>query len=151
MPYICYCLMLQIYKGFRQMQDKTQKISPIKQRILQFVDNSGLSKREFYAKTSISRGTLENPSGITEDIIARFIATFPNISPSWLLSGVGEMELSNSIVVNSTDLPPGPCLQCELREEIINEKNEVIGLLKDKIRMLNDQLKDTGHDVRQTG
>lgn len=133
------------------MQENVQKISPIKQRILQFVENSGLSKREFYAKTSISRGTLENPSGITEDIISRFIATFPNISPAWLLNGVGEMELSNSTVISPTDLPPGPCLQCELREEIINEKNEVIGLLKDKIRMLNEQLKDTGNDIRQTG
>lgn len=49
------------------MQEKEQKISPIKQRILQYVDTLGISKRDFYAKTGISRGTLESSTGITED------------------------------------------------------------------------------------
>lgn len=55
-----------------------------------------------------------------------------------------------TIIIND-DMPGGPCKQCELREEIIKEKNEVIGLLKDKIRTLNDPMKGTDQDIRQTG
>ena len=51
------------------MQSNMQNISPIKQRILQFVANLGISKREFYSLTGISRGTLESKTGITEDTL----------------------------------------------------------------------------------
>ena len=82
------------------MQEKEQKKSPIKQRILSFVDYLGISKREFYAKTGISRGTLESNTGITEDIITKFIATYPYIHISWLITGTGEMlqETENNII-----------------------------------------------------
>ena len=49
----------KVAKDFAKMQEKEQKISPIKQRILQFADNLNISKREFYAKIGVSRGTLE--------------------------------------------------------------------------------------------
>lgn len=75
---------MQRYKTFRHMQEKIQKISPIKQRILQFIDTLGISKRDFYAKTGISRGTLESATGITEDTIAKVFATYSNLSPSWI-------------------------------------------------------------------
>ncbi len=68
-----------------------QNISPIKQRILQYVDSLGISKRDFYAKTGISRGTLESNTGITEDTVAKFIAIYENINLEWLFAGRGEM------------------------------------------------------------
>lgn len=74
------------------MQDKEQHFSPIKQRILQFIGQLGISKREFYTKTGISRGTLESSTGITEDIVSRFLSVYQNISPDWLLTGNGSME-----------------------------------------------------------
>lgn len=73
------------------MQTKEQKISPIKQRILQFAATLGISKRDFYTKIGVSRGTLESGTGITEDIMAKFIATYPYISSEWLLTGRGNM------------------------------------------------------------
>lgn len=77
------------------MQEKKQKISPIKQRILQYVDTLGISKRDFYAKTGISRGTLESSTGITEDTITKVFAAYPDLSLSWVIVGTGEM-LNNS-------------------------------------------------------
>ena len=62
------------------MQEKEQKISPIKQRILQYADSLGISKREFYAKIGVSRGTLESKTGITEDVVAKYIAANPDVS-----------------------------------------------------------------------
>lgn len=82
---------MQIYKRFRQMQEKIQNISPIKQRILYFVDYLNISKREFYQKTGISRGTLESNTGITEETVAKLIATYPKINITWLFSGNGIM------------------------------------------------------------
>lgn len=75
------------------MQEEKQNISPIKQRILSFAETLGISKREFYAQIGVSRGTLESKSSITEDVMARFIARFPQVSPSWLLTGNGNMIL----------------------------------------------------------
>ena len=82
------------------MQEKEQKISPIKQRILQYADSLGISKREFYATIGVSRGTLESKTGITEDILAKFIATYPNISLDWLITGDGQIEKVNQTEVS---------------------------------------------------
>lgn len=87
---------MQRYKTFRHMQEKIQKISPIKQRILQFIDTLGISKRDFYAKTGISRGTLESGTGITEDTIAKVFATYSNLSPSWIFLNQGEMLINQN-------------------------------------------------------
>ena len=73
------------------MQEKEQKISPIKQRILLFADSLGISKRVFYAQIGVSRGTLEAKTGITEDIMAKFIAAYPEVSINWLVTGNGEI------------------------------------------------------------
>lgn len=77
------------------MQGKEQNISPIKQRILFFVGTLGISKRDFYAKIGVSRGTLESRTGITEDVVTKFFATYPEVSIEWLMTGEGEM-LKNS-------------------------------------------------------
>lgn len=78
------------------MQTKEQKISPIKQRILYFAGTLGISKRDFYSKIGVSRGTLESNTGITEDVMAKFIAIYPNINLEWLLTGEGSMIKSTS-------------------------------------------------------
>jgi phage repressor protein C with HTH and peptisase S24 domain len=78
------------------VQEKIQNISPIKQRILQFVENLHISKREFCDKTGISRGTLESHTGITEETITKFFATYPTIDPTWLFTGKGNQESKNN-------------------------------------------------------
>lgn len=63
---------------------------------MQFVENLGISKREFCEKTGISRGTLESHTGITEETITKFFATYPNINPTWLFTGNGNQETKNN-------------------------------------------------------
>lgn len=87
------------------MQEKIQKISPIKQRILYFADKIGISKREFYSKIGVSRGTLEAKTGITEDVLAKFFATYPEVSISWVMTGEGEMMSNTSEVAPSHTFP----------------------------------------------
>lgn len=84
------------------MQIKEQNISPIKQRILTFADTLGMSKRNFYTTIGVSRGTLESKTGITEDVMAKFIAAYPQVSIEWLLTGSGHMLKSSSIESDQT-------------------------------------------------
>lgn len=74
-----------------------QQISPIKERILQYIDFKGISKYKFYQDTGITRGVLDKDSGISEDNVAKFIAYAKNININWLISGIGEMEQSDSV------------------------------------------------------
>lgn len=63
---------------------------------MKFADTLSISKREFYKKTGISRGTLESSTGITEDTLAKVVATFKDLSPEWILTGEGEMYRSSN-------------------------------------------------------
>ena len=73
------------------MQESRQEKSPIKQRILTFLDFIGISQYDFYKKTGITRGVLTQKNGISEENLTRFLAYFSEISPDWLLTGEGEM------------------------------------------------------------
>ena len=119
------------------MQEKLQNISPIKQRILYFIDYLNISKRKFYEKTGISRGTIESNTGITEEILAKFIATFDQVNIFWLIKGEGEMLNSNAI--NNTE--PMNCNDCPYKN-LINRLEEDITRYRDEISYLNKQLND---------
>lgn len=56
--------------------------------------DKGLSKRGFYQKTGISNGVLDKSTGLTEDNIEKYLRFFPEINPTWLLTGKGEMYIS---------------------------------------------------------
>jgi hypothetical protein len=86
------------------LQGKIQIFSPVKQRILQFVDTLNISKREFYLNTGISRGTLESQTGITEETITKVISKYQNISPTWLITGKGKMFLDGDGTHATIDL-----------------------------------------------
>lgn len=112
-----------------------QNISPIKQRILQYIDILSISKRDFYAKTGISRGTLESPTGITEETVAKFIVFYPEINPSWLLTGNGGMLnnkkdqiLDENIIedpgVSYAGLPG--CEWCRMKDKLIESLRQHI-------------------------
>lgn len=106
------------------MQEKVQKISPTKQRILQFVDTLGISKRDFYAATGISRGTLESSTGITEDTITKVFATYPDLSPMWVVLGKGEMLNNQNPGEKSCNLNCNP--NCNPTEE--KTEKSILGL-----------------------
>lgn len=69
------------------MQEKSQ----IKKNILQFIDYKGITKYDFYKKTGITRGVLDQNNGMSEDNIARFLAYFTDVNVEWLITGYGEM------------------------------------------------------------
>lgn len=73
------------------MQEKRQEKSPIKQNILLYLAQKGVSAYEFYKESGVTRGILQQNNGISEDNIARFLAYAPDVSVEWLITGRGEM------------------------------------------------------------
>ncbi|MGN7787189.1 S24 family peptidase [Niabella sp. 22666] len=74
-----------------------RNFSKIKERILQHLESVNISKRKFYAHTGISNGVLDKKTGLTEDNIERYISAFPEINPSWLVTGEGSMYLKTTV------------------------------------------------------
>ena len=91
---------------------------------MQFVDTLGISKRDFYAATGISRGTLESSTGITEDTIAKVFATYPDLSPMWVVLGKGEMLNNQNPGEKSCNLNCNP--NCNPTEE--KAEKSILGL-----------------------
>lgn len=80
------------------MQEKQQEKSPIKQKILLYLTQKGVSAYEFYKNSGVTRGVLSQNNGITEDNISRFLAYAPDVNAEWLLRGKGNMlkqDISN--------------------------------------------------------
>ena len=67
------------------------EIATLKTRILQYLDFKGVSKYECYQKTGITNGVLSKKEGLSEDNLLRFISYYSDISPTWLLTGKGDM------------------------------------------------------------
>lgn len=73
------------------MQETSQDKSPIKLNISKYLAQRKVSKYRFYIATGISRGTLSNTSGLTEENIQKFLAFAQDINIDWLFTGMGEM------------------------------------------------------------
>lgn len=73
------------------MQENKQEKSLIKQNILLYLANKGVTPYEFYKVSGVTRGVLAQNNGISEENISRFLAYAPDVNPSWLVTGRGEM------------------------------------------------------------
>ena len=73
------------------MQENKQEKSPIKQNILRYLAQKGVSAYEFYKEAGVTRGILQQNNGISEDNIARFLAYAPDVNIEWLITGEGPM------------------------------------------------------------
>ena len=62
------------------MQENKQEKSPIKQNILRYLAQKGVSAYEFYKESGVTRGILQQNNGISEDNIARFLAYAPDVN-----------------------------------------------------------------------
>lgn len=112
------------------MQEISHKKSLVKQNILQVIEYKGISKYEFYKKTRITRGVLDQNNGMSEENIARFLAYFTDIDANWLLTGNGLMLRDQS------EGPPNQAEVIRLLKEKIHDQQEIITLLKEKIDVL---------------
>lgn len=73
------------------MQENKQEKSLIKQNILLYLANKGVTPYEFYKVSGVTRGVLAQNNGISEENISRFLVYAPDVNPSWLVTGRGDM------------------------------------------------------------
>ena len=84
------------------------KIATTKERILQFIDYQGISKQFFFRETGLKRGLLDADkldSSISDIYLAKILATYPQLSPEWLLTGNGDMLLSSPMAKVRASIP----------------------------------------------
>lgn len=120
-----------------------------------FAGTLGISKRDFYAKIGVSRGTLESKTGITEEVITKFFATYPEVNIEWLMLGIGEMlktkRTPQKIYQSKTDLVEDKGNDFNQKKQadepfvdklltIISTKNLEIGDLREEIGQLKERI-----------
>lgn len=101
------------------MQENKQEKTQIKQKILLYLQNKGVSPYVFYKNSGVTRGILTQPNGINEENLARFLAYAPDVSPSWLLTGEGSMLKTNGPVPNT----PIEATGCKTSESVLKDND----------------------------
>jgi len=132
-----------------------ENITKTIERIAYFVEKKGISLNKFSQQLGVSNSyfskMIKNKASVGSDIIENILRFYPEINTNWLLTGTGDMLYGSTTSKEASNLPAGPCKQCELRDMIIAKQEDSIELLKDKISQLHKQLKDKSDDIRQTG
>lgn len=134
------------------MQDNKQEKSPIKQRILLFLSDRGVTPYEFYKNTGVTRGILTQNNGISEDNISRFLAYFPEVNIEWLMTGKGEMlktkHTPEALIPENEPIPSNKDNKNEVTKQdfsvsiierllaTIQEQAEEIGRLRERVEQL---------------
>ncbi len=73
------------------------KNTSTKERILQYLDNKGITKYKFYQETGISNGALSQMKGLSESSIVKILSKYEDLSAEWLLRGEGDMLRSGIV------------------------------------------------------
>ena len=94
--------------------------SKIKSRILKHIEDKGISKRQFYIETGISNGVLDKKTGLTELNIEKYLNTYEEINPTWLLTGKGNMYTDNRNEIN--DIKQGSDFSLSLLNALVNDE-----------------------------
>lgn len=121
----------------------------IKEKILSYLETTGRVKAEFYKALGVSpsnfKGAGKN-SALSGDTIALILQLYPDLSPDWLLNGVGEMLRTDNNATATSSLQSSSILGDKLltmindREATIRLQAEEIGQLKERIRQLEQRL-----------
>ena len=65
-----------------------------KERIIQFIGYKNISKSIFLNTTNIKRGFLDKDklgASVSDTLLAKIIASYPEVSLEWLITGNGNM------------------------------------------------------------
>lgn len=113
-----------------------QENSIIKQNILLYLENKGITPYKFYKENGVTRGILTQNNGITEENLLKFVQFAQDISLDWLLRNEGSMLKSaeKSAPASADERPTGANMAyfdrlvekiCELSNENKDLKAEI--------------------------
>ena len=129
----------------------------IKERILSFLESQGIKKVDFFEATGIQSSNFKGKNMSSQpggDMLVKVLTIYPNLSAEWLLRGEGEMlkSISNQgknevIKKENTKDPELPHTILDKFLTTIQEQAEEIGVLKARIKDLEQRLGKTAGDV----
>lgn len=67
-----------------------------RKRIIDFIENQSIKTKDFLSKTGLKKGFTDRShqeSGITDIYLSKILEAYPELNPTWLLTGKGEMLL----------------------------------------------------------
>lgn len=118
----------------------------IKEKILSYLEATGKVKADFYkaigASPSNFKGQGKN-SALSSDKIAEILRLYPDLSPDWLLNGVGEM-LRSDIPAEAQSTPLS--LEDKLLTTIA-DKDNTIRAQAEEIGRLREQLNQARREI----
>lgn len=133
----------------------------IKERILSFLESQGIKKVDFFEATGIQSSNFKGKNMASQpggDMLVKVLTIYPNLSAEWLLRGEGRMlrnllEQGESKVIktekNKDSELPHTILDKFLTT--IQDQAEEIGVLKARIKDLEQRLGKTAGDVNIGG
>lgn len=106
-------------------------------RLSYFFDVEGVKKTNLEKELGISNGYLgkmiSRDASIGSDVLEKIVYHFPKLNANWLLRGDEDMYLGH---IRKNDQIKNSCSECELRERLLEAKEETIQTLKDRIKDL---------------
>lgn len=125
-----------------------REISILKQRILEFLEKTGVSKYECYKNTGITNGVFSQSNGMSEDNLLKFLSYYSTVNHTWLLTGQGTMLTTPQSATVSSSLPAADNAflynMYKEKEAKVEVQAEEIGALKQQVKTLEKQLNDLG-------
>ncbi|SOS50075.1 hypothetical protein TNO006_410005 [Tenacibaculum finnmarkense] len=118
----------------------------IKERILVVTDFKGIAKEKFFKDLAISYANFKGKAkekALSSDVLANIVTKYPEISSLWLLTGKGEMLVSEKAEKSEIE-KENKELNTEIRE--LNTENRV---LNREIRELNTEIKNLNNEIIQ--
>lgn len=130
-----------------------EKLTEIKSRLLQFAEQQGLKKEEFYRQIGIDGANFRGKNAVSElgsDKIVSILSTFPELNSDWLLLGRGEMlrpanqtvgniSHSTAVGVNALLLPTVESLSDSVAKltaqnaQLLGELSRLISIVEKKV------------------
>lgn len=121
----------------------------ILERIKTYIDYKGITVSAFEKSIGMSNASfgksLKNKGAIGTDKLENILKTYPDLSPIWLVSGVGEMLLDNMQQVAQNINSQNDGIEDKLlriiqeKDVIIRKQAEEIGQLRERIAQMQQR------------
>ena len=99
----------------------------INQRISAIIEYSGMTLTAFSKKIGIAQTSLRecvvNKTEPKFSTLYKIIKAEPMVSPTWLLTGEGDMLLSTNSTLNNNELPLSDCIEATLQLKLKGNRN----------------------------
>lgn len=128
----------------------------ILERIKEYIDYKGIAVSAFEKSIGMSNASfgksLKNGGAIGTDKLENILKTYPDLSPLWLICGIGNMLTDDNAQAHPSATIEDKLLHLiQEKDTIIREQAEEIGQLRERIAQLTREKGKNASDVQTTG